>query len=125
MISCVNITGSRIEVFRVVERLIMEKYDWGQVRGPGILNRRGTISSPWSLNELLHEVLLEIFRKSSHLFPLTILSEQDVRKGYSVSRTLRITSETQALNKDILILVINLVNKWKMKEKTMEYKLNQ
>ena len=94
-----NITGSRIEVFRVVERLIMEKYDWGQVRGPGILNRRGTISSPWSLNELLHEVLLEIFRKSSHLFPLTILSEQDVRKGYSVSRTLRIISETKASRK--------------------------
>ena len=117
LIPCVNVTGSGIEVFKVVERLIMEKDKWGQVHGPGISNGRGTISSPWSLNELLHEVLLNIFNKSSHLFPPTILSEQDVRRSYSVSRTLRITSETQALNKNIMISTINLVNKWKMKER--------
>ena len=43
LIPCVNITGSKIEVCKVVEGLLMEKDDWGQVHGPGMSNRRGQL----------------------------------------------------------------------------------
>ena len=125
LITCVWKTGSGIEVFKVVERLIMEKHDLVKFHGPGISNKRGTISSSWSFNESLHEVLIDIFQASSHLFPPTIQSEQDIRKSYSVSRTLRITSETQALNMHVVLSVVNLVNKWKMGENQMEHKQDQ
>ena len=117
LIPCVRKTESGIEVFRVVERLIMEKHNLGQFHGPGISNKRGTISSSWSFNGSLHEVLIDIFQALSQLFPPTIKSEQDIRKSYRVSRTLKITSETQALNMHVRLSLVNLVNKWKMKER--------
>ena len=72
LIPCVRKTGSRIEVFKAVERLIMEKNNLGKSHGPGISNKKGIISSPWSLNKLLYEELIGIFQESPHLFPPTI-----------------------------------------------------
>ena len=41
LMPCVDKTGSVIEVFRVVERMIMEKNNLKQLHGPVISNKRG------------------------------------------------------------------------------------
>ena len=58
----------------------MDKTNLNQSHEPEILNKKGTISSPWILSESLHEVMMDIFRESSQLFPPTIISAQDVQK---------------------------------------------
>ena len=88
----------------------------GQISGPAISDHRGRILSTKTLDDMLHEVLREAYSENPTLFPISVDNEEKILSNYQSFRTLRRTSTTRAVEKNVSISDINIVNKWATKE---------
>ena len=115
-IPCTKTTQSGIKVNETLDHLMRAKRLLGQTIGPAISDYRGRILSTKTLDDMLHEVLRQIYSENPTLFPLSIDNEEKIHSNYQSFRTLRRTSTTRAVEKNVSISDINVVNKWATKE---------
>jgi hypothetical protein len=80
--------------------------------GPAISKENGLLFSSRAVDDALLEVLEELFISNRELFPTKMETLEDLRKSYQVFRTLRRTSDTQALEMRVSKDDIDVVNRW-------------
>ena len=69
----------------------------------------------WSFqrkDDCFKEDLEDIFKTSGHLFPKTIKNRDNLKSSYHICRSLRRSSDTQALEMKVIGLDIDIVNRW-------------
>jgi hypothetical protein len=93
------------------------KKSQGHTGGPAISDLGGRVLSHLALNDSLLEVLEDLFDTHRELFPASILDKETLRKRVQVYRTLRRTSDTQALEQKVSQSDINVINRWKALER--------
>lgn len=124
LIPSTEITGSGVRVRQVLHRLIANKTILGIVDGPAISDTRGFVMDPSDIDEMFHEVLLEILQKYPNLFPPDIVDEESVKQGYQCFRSFRRSSATRATEMKVSIADKEIVNRWSKVEKADGNKLN-
>ena len=129
VLPCVNITSSKIPVFKMVERLMAEKLKYGFVDGPAIADINGNSLSVRDIDHMLINSLVKIYEKEKVLFPVDIrvLIEEDdddirvvLEKYYSCFRSFRRTSNSRALENrnELHDADIDIVNRWRRNKVT-------
>ena len=126
LVPCINITGSGIQVRKIIYRLIKLNRTFGFTDGPAISDRKGKMYYSLDINNLLWDVLDSIFDDDQSLFPADVISKvqeaDNPRDGlseiYACFRTFRRTSDTRALNKKNVLHNedIEIVNRWRSVE---------
>jgi hypothetical protein len=97
LLPCVPVTGTELRIKESVKRLMDLKATQGFPDGPAISKENGNMFSSRAIDESMLDVLEELFVSNRYLFPTKIETIQDLQKSYQVFRTLRRTSDTQAL----------------------------
>jgi hypothetical protein len=116
LLPCVPVTSSGIEVKASLERLIEYKHSQGFVNGPAISDTAGRVLTHRSMNDLLLDILEELFDSHKELFPASIPDKETLRMRIQVYRTLQRTSDTRALEMKVGRNDIDVVNRWKTLE---------
>jgi len=116
LIPCTLRTISGINVKGILERLIEEKRRRGCIIGPGISDVRGTVWNSFIVNEMMHELLMEIFKSDRNLFPVNIMNKEKIREKYQCFRSLRRGSDTRAIEQKVDSKDIDVVNRWRTVE---------
>ena len=111
-IPCINITSSGINVKRIVYRLMEEKEKLGITNGPAISDRKGTSLTSTEIDQMLQEILEELYQEDTSLFPPDIKSEADIVGSYHCFRSLRRASDTRAIEMKVSQTDIDCVNRW-------------
>ena len=81
-IPCTNITLSGINVRRIVYRLIDKKEEIGYSEGPAISDDKGILLTTTEIDQMLQEILEELYQEDSALFPPDIRSVAYVLGSY-------------------------------------------
>jgi hypothetical protein len=77
----------------------------------------GFVWSSHNINDMMHEILLDIFHEDRNLFPISISNIDDIHTHYHCYRTFRRTSSTRALNMKVKATDVDTVNRWRIKDK--------
>jgi hypothetical protein len=117
LLPCVLETGSGLRIRDSLKRLLELKATQGLTDGPAISKENGFLFSSRAIDDSMLEVLEDLFVSSRDLFPTKLETPQDLRKSYQVFRTLRRTSDTQALEMKVSKDDIDVVNRWAGVEK--------
>ena len=102
---------SSINLTRLVWILLIHDY-FGRDEGPAICEDNGYLMSHGAMNEMLWEVMEELWIKNPDSFPKAIKCIEDIRKMIRLFRTMRRASDSQALRMGISQPDINLINRW-------------
>lgn len=124
LIPCSETTGSGINLRHVLNRLIVSKQQLGIVNGPGISDNKGFVIDPAAIDEMLHEILCELFNEHPTLFPPGIENENDIKEGYQCFRTFRRSSVTRATEMKVSKSDKDIVNRWRMEKDANGNKVN-
>ena len=124
LIPCSPVTQSGINVRACLEQLIVEKEKYGLFDGPAISNEKGRVLSTHCINGCLLDILEELFDTTPGLFPADVTSKDELSKHYQVFRTLRKTSDTQAIEMKVSKIDINVVNRWSSVENAQGKKVS-
>jgi hypothetical protein len=117
LLPCAPVTGTGIKIKESVKRLIDLKATQGLTDGPAISKENGNIFSTRAIDDAMLLTLEELFETHRDFFPTKIDSLEELRKSYQVFRTLRRTSDTQALEMKVNKDDIDVVNRWAGVEK--------
>ena len=117
LLHAVNKTSSGLNVRMWVRRLLVVRFAEGRTEGPAICDHEGKVLTSFVLNQLFHEVLVDIRQSHSALFLTDVLSDEDVESLYNVFRSFRRGSDSQAISKGVSEIDIEVVNRWLKKEK--------
>ena len=109
-------TRSGIKVRRWVQRLIAVNQVRGRVAGPAFCDEEGVVLRSRDMNEVLHELLGEIFVEHPGLFQSDIECQADIEDKYSVYRSFRRGSDSLAIAMKVAPEDIKVVNRWSKKE---------
>ena len=112
LLPCSEFTNSGIRVKLSLERLRKTKAAQGFIDGPAISGVNGKALYSRDIDDLLNEVLEEIFRTKRELFPPDIGCLVELRKAYQAFRSFRRASATRAMEKGVLGDDIDVVNRW-------------
>ena len=122
---CVSHTCSGVHVRESVERMLRLKSSQGFTKGPAISDVAGDVLETRLLDDMLLEVLEEIFIENRRAFPEHIKSVEDIQSAYHCFRSFRRASDTRALEKKVGKDDINIVNRWSTTERTEGRRPNQ
>ena len=125
LVPCVWSTGSGIPVRVVLTRHLELKRAQNIKFGPAILHEDATLMQSSEIDEMLLEVLEDMYNDNPNSFPGKIDSKEKLSDGYHCFRTFQRTSNTQALNAGVAGEDIDIVNRWTKKEKASSWNLNQ
>ena len=128
LLPCSNTTSSGLPIKDIVGRLIRSKKDIRFTDGPLMSNMNGEVLTPKAIDDMLIQVLSEIYTTSASLFPVDIQRKIKDKEGeaipvlklfYSCFRSYRRTSNTRALEfrNKVFGEDIEIVNKWRAKER--------
>ena len=112
----IPITSSGINMRSALWRLLETKGRLRHKDGLAIADKHGKMLKMRELDELLHEVLEEIFEFNQNLFSGDIKTLEDVRKFYQCFRLFRRGSDTRALEQKVSPADIDIVNRWRKVE---------
>jgi hypothetical protein len=112
LIPCVRVTSSGIDVSHWINQLIELKKNQGFTSGPAISDEYGKVLPTRAIDDMLHEVLFDLFESERDLFPKGIGSKDDLQKMFQAFRSFRRTSDTRALNQKVDKIDIEIVNRW-------------
>ena len=107
-------SGVKVKLWR--DRLIFVYEQAGRVEGPAICDKDGYLLSFSAMNKLFWQVLEEIFIKDPHLFPKDIVSIEDISEKINIYRSLRRSSDSQAIKAGVSEADISIVARWKKKQ---------
>ena len=118
---CINVTSSGIDVRHILYLLLVQKRLLGYEDGPGITDLQGRVYSTRDIDDMLHEILEDIFQSAPNLFPTEIVNKMkcsddpidEIREYYSCFRTFRRSSDSRALNMKTKLKKddVNIVNR--------------
>ena len=111
-IPCTNVTLPGINVRRIVYRLIEEKEEIGCLEGPAIADDKGRIFTTTEIDQMLQDILEDLYHEDTLLFPLDFKSVADIAGSYHCFRLLRRASDTRALEMKVSQADINCVDRW-------------
>ena len=113
LLPAVQVTRSGISVRDTVIRVLKIKRKLHLKDGPLISNEKGILLSSRAVDDMLIEVLSEIFEESSDLFPGDIKTLEDIPPNYQCFRTFRRISNTRAVEKKVSLTDQQVVNRWR------------
>ena len=113
LIPCVCQTSSGIRVRDILKRFLDIKTVIGQRDGPAISDIDGKLYGTKDLDDMLHDILLDIFEVRRELFPADISSSEEVMKHYQCFRTFSRSSDTRAIDTKVSSVDIDVVNRWR------------
>jgi hypothetical protein len=120
LLPCCLVTSSGIQIKRWVNTLIEVKESMGQHTGPAISDLTRKILTTGYLDFKLVSLLEEVHDEAPHLFPSNIKTNKDeIGNCYQVFRSLRRSSDTRAIEKNISRNDIDTVNRWHGTEQAM------
>ena len=117
LLPSVVVTQSGVKVLVALKRLINHKRLNHFVAGPAISDEKGNVYSSRAIDDCFHEILEELFEDKPGLFPANISDKEELRKRFQAFRTLRRTSDSQAIEMKVSKVDIEVVNRWKAVEK--------
>lgn len=117
LIPCCERTASGIDIRKVLMRLIANKEMLGIIDGPAISDTKGFVLDPSDIDEMFHELLIEIFQERKDIFPPDIEEESQIKENFQCFRTFRRTSNTRAKNMKVTKTDQETVNRWRVVEK--------
>jgi len=112
LIPCSNVTSSGIQVRRTISNHLKIKELANLIDGPAISNQEGKIYPTKLVDDTVHELLIDMFQNSTHLFPPSIDSPEKITTSYQCFRTFRRTSATRAAEAGVSSLDTNAINRW-------------
>jgi hypothetical protein len=112
LLPCTAVTSSGIKVKEWVNALLEIKKSHGRVDGPLFSHHDNVVMSTHALDDLLTDVLEELYEDKPQNFPLSITSKEEIVGNYQVFRSFRRSSDTRALEKKIAGSDIDIVNRW-------------
>lgn len=118
LLPCCIRTSSGIEVKEWIMILLNQMTELGHKDGPAIADINGNVRSCAQLDNLLFETLEEIYEDHPYMFPPSVQSKEDIPNCYSVFRSLRRSSDTRAVEKNVSHTDIALFNRWALIEKS-------
>lgn len=124
-IPCVPVTSSGINVKAQLERLRSIKADLRYFDGPAISDSEGKLLSAKDLDEMVIEILHELFVSHQELFPGDITEKKHIQQYYQCFRTFRKTSDTRALEAGVAREDITTVNRWRENDKAQGKRPNR
>ena len=86
LIPCIRQTSSGINVFHWLDQLINLKVGDGFTSGPAISDKHGKVLPTRAVDDMLHEVLFDLFGSNRDLFPKGSSSKEDLRKMFQAFR---------------------------------------
>lgn len=113
LLPAVHITSSGINVKDTVLRVLKIKRKLNLKDGPLISNEKGILLPSRAVDDMLIEVLSEIFEESPDLFPGDVKTLEDIPSSYQCFRTFRRTSNTRAVEKKVSLTDQQVVNRWR------------
>ena len=116
LLPCVHRTSSGIDVRSTIERLLEVKNKMGHKDGPAISDEHGKMFNVRDLDDMLHDVLVDLFDLKRNLFPEDIKTVEEIRKFYQCFRSFRRASDTRALEVKVSTPDIDIVNRWRKVE---------
>ena len=125
LVPCVQVTGSGIEVRRILMRHLELKRSQGNINGPAISKVNGELYKSTEIDEMLIEILEELLDEDPNEFPAEVDTKDKLGDAYHCFRTYRRTSDTQALNAGVGGEDIDIVNRWAKKEKAGNRSMSQ
>ena len=125
LIPCVNTTSTQIRIKEVVRRLMKLKLKQGIITGPAISDCQGKSLTTSEFDDMMTEILENIFGHKPELFPPHILSKEHISERYHCFRTLRRTSDTRAIEMNLKTTDIDIVNKWRQAGKRSSQPMKQ
>jgi hypothetical protein len=117
IIPVIKKTGSGINVELWIDWLITAKKAEGHSDGPAVSDKAGRVLTSRSLDDSLHEILGDLFVSQNDLFPPDIRTVEKLRECYHIFRTLRLTSNTRAVEMNVSETDRNVINRWEGKKK--------
>jgi hypothetical protein len=78
-----------------VKALLQIKKSHGQVDGPLFSHQDNVVMSTHALDDILTEVLEELYEDKTKNFPMPIISKEDIVRNYQVFRSFRRSSDTR------------------------------
>ena len=118
LLPCINITGSGINVKHVVTRHLELKASQSLTFGSAISNVKGEILNSNAIDELMQELLEEMYEENQDSFPAEVETKEKIVEFYHCYRTFCQSSNTQALNVGVDRDDIDIINRWEKKEKS-------
>ena len=116
LIPCTHMTDSGIGVYKSLDKLIREKKSRTIIDGSAISSSYGLLLSTQTINDMLIDVLQEIYEEDATVFPADVDSKDSLGKFYQCYRTFRNTSNTRALERKVSPSDIDVVNRWRSVE---------
>jgi hypothetical protein len=96
------VAGTESRIKESVKQLMDLKATQGLMDGHAISKENGHLFLSRAIDELMLEVLEELFVSNQDIFPTKTETIQDLQKAYQVFRTLQRTSDTQALEMRVI-----------------------
>ena len=93
------------------------KRELGQTTGPAISDKEGVLFNQGQIDELLTEVLEEMYENDPTSFPAEVDEKDKITQFYHCFRTFRRTSDTRAIDVGVSRDDIDVINCWEKKEK--------
>lgn len=103
-------------------RALSLKNQLDSTEGPLTSGVNGVILSPRVLDDMIHEVLIDIYKRKRTLFPVSVKGEDDIISSYKCYRSFRRSSDTRALDMKVPFTDIDIVNKWRINESKQQGK---
>ena len=116
LLPSVLVTDSGLDVREALESLREVKVLLGINDGLAISSMDGKMWQPGDIDDMIHEILVDIFHSKIFLFPADITNPGLVWKHYQCYRTFRRSSDTRALEQKVAQADIDVVNRWKRVE---------
>jgi hypothetical protein len=113
----VDKTSSGIQVRKAISDLIIVREHQGRFTGPAICDKEGVQWTTAHANEILHELLGQLFDQDPSLFPSHIGSHGVIMAKFHVYRSFRRASDSRAISKEVALTDIRVVNRWQKIEK--------
>jgi hypothetical protein len=126
LLPCCLVTASGIDVKRWLHDIITAKRELGQTHGPAILDVKGKILSTSDLDLRLVTILEVLHDECTDLFPAIIkINKDEIGTNFQVCRSLRRSSDTSAIEKNVSRNEIDTVNRWHGTEQAMGARPNR
>jgi len=124
LLPCVSKTSSGIDVGLWMDWLNTIHELNQHLEGPAIADKDRKPLTSAKLDEILHDLLIEVWKVSPHLFPQKIRSIEDIKKWYSIFRSFRRASDSRAISEAISQDDIDIINRWQKLERAAGRKIS-
>ena len=118
LVPCVNKTSSGLNIRNILHRAIQLKDKLGYQDGPLVSDQKGLLWSSRNIDEMMTDVLKEIYQKDKTLFDVRIKDLKGIEDNFKCYRTFRRSSDTRAINQKVSDVDIDVINRWSTVEQS-------